>query len=94
MYFIKFIGTMKGDKGDLTHTVQAKEHITKHFEDGTKRVCVINDKNGETNYHLSEEEEAYKTAFVMNDRGDTIERISIHRMTADTLHSKPDKQAA
>lgn len=93
MYFIKFVGTMKGDKGDLTHTVQAKEHITRHYKDGTKRVEVINDKGGETHYHLSKAEEEYTTAFVMNDKGDTIERISIHRMTADTLHSKSDKAA-
>lgn len=83
MYFIKFVGVIKEGTGggDIEHTVEAEQHITKHYRDGKKRVAVIR-HNTETHYTLGEDR-GYHTAFVMNSEGKTVERISVKRKTAE-----------
>ena len=76
--YIKFVGPSENSLiGDVTHVVEAKEYIVRNYLDGTKTVAVINNFNGENHYPLSEREGEYTSAFVMNDEGKTIERISI-----------------
>lgn len=82
--FIKFIA---GDDLDKQLVVECRSYSVQshHKIDGAKLVLVnfVNENSapeGEpmTEFLLMQEDRHYKTAFVMNDRGETIDRIRSH----------------